>query len=250
MRRAACALALLLLTGMPAAAGPDALWRVVHGQCDPDQQAHRRPAPCAVVDDAAGFAVLKDLHGADQYLLIPTVRIGGIESPSLLRPDAPNYFAAAWSEMPLVEARLHRTLPREDLSLAINSAYGRTQDQLHIHMECISPSVRDAVASELGAIRADGWHELPRPLMGHRYRALRIEREQLDGVDPFRLLAASLSDPAAQMGHHTLVLVGARLPRPGFVLLDDRTDLLALDHASGEELQDHDCAVARRVAPG
>jgi CDP-diacylglycerol pyrophosphatase len=32
---------------------------------------------------------------------------------------------------------------------------------------------------------------------------------------------------------------------PGFILLADRADLPAGDFASGEELQDHDCAVLR-----
>ena len=48
------------------------------------------------------------------------------------------------------------------------------------------------------------------------------------------------------MGMHTLVLVGETFAdgSNGFVLLDDHADLLAGDRASGEELQDHSCAVA------
>src|SRR5271169_3668763 len=82
------------------AADPDALWKLVHDKCVPDQQQNDDPAPCAVVDqregDAKGYAVLKDLVGATQYLLIPTARVPGIESPLLLAPEAPNCFADAW----------------------------------------------------------------------------------------------------------------------------------------------------------
>ena len=48
------------------------------------------------------------------------------------------------------------------------------------------------------------------------------------------------------MGNQTLVLVGATFPDgiEGFVLLDNHADLLAGDFASGEQLQDHTCAVA------
>ena len=64
--------------------------------------APERRAPFAVVDlwegDAKGYAVLKDLVGAAQYLLIPTARVPGIESLLLLAPEAPNYFADAWRE--------------------------------------------------------------------------------------------------------------------------------------------------------
>lgn len=243
-------LLLLLLLVAPApvwASNPHALWEIVHRRCVPDEQRHHNPGPCAAVDLAGGFAVLKDIVGAEQFLLIPTARIRGIESPELLRPGAPNYFADAWAQLPFVEARLGRALPREDVSLAINSAFGRSQDQLHIHVDCISPQAHDALASQFPAIGA-GWTELRTPLAGHPYRALRIPGERLGSVNPFRLLAASLDDPAAEMGRHTLVLVGARFPEPGFVLLDGRLDLLHLDRASGEELQDHSCAIARGVS--
>jgi CDP-diacylglycerol pyrophosphatase len=242
-RRLAIAAVLLVATlsaaGLVRAHDPQALWRIVDGRCVPDQQRAHDPAPCAVVDQPHGFAMLKDRVGAEQFLLIPTARIAGIESPELLQPDAPNYFADAWAEVPLVEARLHRPLPREDVSLAINSAHGRSQDQMHIHIDCIGRAARDALAAQAGRIGA-GWTELELPPAGHRYRAMRIAGGRLDGANPLRLLAASLRDPAGEMGRHTLVLVGARLPAPGFVLLDG-----AYDHAAGEELQDHACGVAR-----
>jgi CDP-diacylglycerol pyrophosphatase len=244
---------ILLIGFVPArASDPHALWQIVHGRCVPDERLHRSPAPCALVDDADGFAVLKDRRGAEQFLLIPTARLRGIESPEILRAGAPNYFADAWAQIPLVEAQLHRVLPREDMSLAINSPFGRSQDQLHIHIDCIGPQVHDALAAELASIGTN-WADLRTPLAGHRYRAMRITGERLGSVNPFRLLAASLAHPAREMRWHTLVLVGARLPGarapgPGFVLLDGQVDLLRLDRASGEELQDHSCALARPLA--
>ena len=233
---------LLLLAAVPGrSADPHALWTIVHGRCVPAARSGGVPGPCAVLDQRDGYAVLKDRVGAEQFLLIPTARLAGIESPALLRAGGPNYFADAWSQAALVGRRLHRELPREDLALAINSAYGRSQDQLHIHIDCVSRPVRAALAAGLDAI-GTGWH--PMPLAGHRYRARRIVGAALGANDPFRLLAASLDDPAHQMGRHTLVLVGARFPAAGFILLDDEVDLPRLDRASGEELQDHACAVA------
>src|SRR5580692_362544 len=67
------------------ASNPNVLWQIVHDQCVPDQQQHGDPKPCAEVDLAGGFAVLKDISGASQFLLIPTTEIGGIEDPSCLR---------------------------------------------------------------------------------------------------------------------------------------------------------------------
>jgi CDP-diacylglycerol pyrophosphatase len=67
------------------AADPNVLWQIVHDQCVPDEQQHGDPKPCAEVDLAGGFAVLKDIAGASQFLLIPTAEVGGIEAPRFLR---------------------------------------------------------------------------------------------------------------------------------------------------------------------
>ena len=65
---------------VPAHADPDALWRVVHEQCVPHERTADDPAPCAVVNEGGGYALLKDMIGPAQYLLIPTERISGIGS--------------------------------------------------------------------------------------------------------------------------------------------------------------------------
>jgi CDP-diacylglycerol pyrophosphatase len=244
-------LLLLCLSGCGAlASDPDALWKIVHGGCVSDQMQHADPAPCAAVslnpDEAHGWALLKDRDGATQYLLIPSAKITGIEDPAVLAPGATNYFAVAWRERMEFLARVGRPLPRGDISLAINSPYGRTQNQLHIHIDCLRADVRDALRRQLGGIGRI-WGALPAPLAGHAYRALRIDGAELGENNPFRLLAADPGVGAAGMAMHTLVVVGAVFPdgQDGFVVLDDRVDVPIGDHASGEELQDHACAVAR-----
>ncbi|GBQ30897.1 CDP-diacylglycerol pyrophosphatase [Gluconacetobacter sacchari DSM 12717] len=221
---------------------PDVLWRIVHERCVPNQLGENRPAPCAVVDPARGYAVLKDRDGVAQYLLIPTDRVTGMEDPSILRPDAPDYFGAAWHQIDRVQARLGHTLPRETMALAINSRRGRSQNQLHIHVDCLAPDIRVALHWARPRIGA-GW--TPLILAGHSYRATRIDGQDLDGVYPFRRLAASLADPAREMAGHTLVVVGTIWPggRPGFILLDDMAKPVSGDRASGEELEDHACRI-------
>lgn len=71
---------------------PDALREIVLEQCLPDQLQHQNPAPCAEVKPRAGYVVFKDRHGPLQYLLMPTYRINGTESPLLLEPATPNFF--------------------------------------------------------------------------------------------------------------------------------------------------------------
>jgi CDP-diacylglycerol pyrophosphatase len=228
------------------AANPNVLWQIVHDQCVPDQQQHGDPKPCAEVDVAGGFAVLKDISGASQFLLIPTTEIGGIEDPSLLAPLARNYFAEAWQARGFVEKALGHAMPRDMLSLAINSASGRTQDQFHIHIDCIRADIRDALLRERPNI-GWRWTLLKTPLAGHQYRAMRVTGPTLFGHNPFKLLAWGVPGARADMGQHTLVVVGMVFGGgvPGFIILDDHADKAHGDWGSGEELQDHACALAR-----
>jgi CDP-diacylglycerol pyrophosphatase len=230
-------------------ANPNALWQIVHGQCVPDEQQHGDPKPCAEVDlnsgAARGFAILKDIRGASQFLLIPTGRVGGIESASLLTPDAVNFFDDAWTARSFAEKALGRSMPDDTLSLAINSEYGRTQNQLHIHIDCIRADVRDILRSESTHI-GNGWTLLTRPLAGHHYRALRVLGTTLAGHDPFKLLAQGIAGARGDMGTYTLVVAGIQFGgQPGFVILEERADLTHGNTGTGEELQDHACALAK-----
>ena len=241
-------LGLLIAPVSGRAADPSALWKIVDGQCVPHKSASRDPSPCASVELAhgveKGFAVLKDINGIAQFLLIPTARISGIEDPAIVAPDAVNYWQAAWQARYFVEERLHTTLPRDAISLAINSSFGRSQDQLHIHIDCVRPDVREVLTANLDKI-GTVWTRFPVPLAGHMYRSMRIDQDSLDGIDPFRLL---MNAAPGDMGKETLVLIGQTFAdgSQGFLLLSNHADLLAGDFASGEQLQDHTCAIAAK----
>jgi len=239
-------LILFVLPGAAAHADPSALWRIVHDRCVPDEVERHDPAPCALVElsqgVARGYVVLKDRVGATQFLVLPTARITGIESPALLARGAPDYMQDAWAARRFVRARLSRS----DLSLAVNSVYGRTQNQLHIHVDCLREDVRDALAQHRDDI-GNAWQPFPVMLAGHRYLARRLVAPDFAGVNPFRMLANASPETRAHMGDYTLVAIGATFAgKPGFVLLADRADLARGDFASGESLQDHACTVAQR----
>src|ERR1700674_396064 len=72
----------------------DALWDVVHNVCVPGESQRHDPAPCVRVDLTAGiekgFAILRDPRGATHFLLVPTVRISGIESPIVRNRNVTN----------------------------------------------------------------------------------------------------------------------------------------------------------------
>jgi len=229
---------------------PDALWNIVHGHCEPAAaKGTYPPSPCAAVHEGpGGYAVLKDRHGAYQYLVLPLARTQGIESPELARPDAPNYLAAAWRARLYVEAALGMTQPRDVLGLVVNSPEGRSQNQLHIHVDCIRHDVRDALARQLRHI-SYRWRWLPAglPPFGHRYMARWVDGAELH-INPFADLARALPD-GDRMAEHGLAVVGASrgAARPGFILLSDRIG--PEDRANIEELQDVDCTLAHRPPP-
>jgi len=226
----------------------EVLWQIVNAMCVPDQLLNQNPAPCVRVDlqggAERGFAILKDQRGATQHLLVPTVRISGIESPLVLAPGTPNYFARAWEARTYVDDALHRTLPPDDLSLAVNSAKSRSQDSLHIHIDCVRADVAEALHKYQDRIGSQ-WATFPPSFFGHHYLAMWVQGEKLD-ANPFQLLADRLPGARQDMGDHTLVVVGLTRAdgTQGFVLLEDQVNKPA-DMAGGEELQDHTCGIAR-----
>jgi len=216
---------------------PNALWRIVHEQCVPHVERFMTPLPCVSVAQSAGYAILKDRSGTSHFLLVPTARISGIEDPALAVPGAPNYWQAAWESTRLVEAMVGRALPRDTLSLAVNSAHQRTQDQLHIHIDCVNHAV-GAALRERGHEIGDAWAPFAVQPAGHAYRAMRVRTLVQPGATPFELLAR-IAEARADMAAESLAVVGANFAdgETGFYLLEARG-------GGGEELQDHGCAVA------
>ncbi|OWY40867.1 CDP-diacylglycerol diphosphatase [Xenophilus sp. AP218F] len=241
----ACGLLAVSVSGY-VLADADALWNIVGEQCVPNQQSSGQPAPCAEVKPQQGVAVLKDRNGPLQYLLIPTARVSGIESPALLGDGVPDYWGEAWQARRFMLARYGKPIPREAVSLAINSQYGRTQNQLHIHISCIDPTVRQEV-DDLKDSLGGSWRPLPVELKGHGYLARRVDARDGDQLaeEPFRLLANGVPGAGQEMGRYGMALLATTFSdgEPGFVLLATRADPLSLNRASAEELQDHDCAV-------
>ncbi|AXE30161.1 CDP-diacylglycerol diphosphatase [Chromobacterium phragmitis] len=240
-------LAGLLIAGASyyALADSDALWRIVGGQCVPAQQGQGRPGPCAEVKLDQGVAVLKDRNGPLQYLLIPTAKVSGIESPALLSDGAPDYWREAWRARGYLDARRGQPLPRMALSLTINSQYGRSQNQLHIHISCTDATVRQQVDDLADGLQRS-WRQLPVELKGHAYWARRVDADGAgDPVgDAFQLLANGVPGASAEMGRYGMAMLPARFDDgEGFVLLATRADLFEINRGSAEELQDHGCRI-------
>lgn len=232
-RVTALAVSFLPLLFAPAFADSDVLWKIVHDKCVV------QTAPCLSVNTTEHYAVLKDLKGVAQVLLIPTDKITGMESPALLDPATHNFFADAWAEQGDVDARLPHAVPRDGMSLAVNALQARSQNQLHIHVDCLSADARSALKKDADHIGTE-WAPLPDAIAGHQFSALRVKGETLGDYNPFLELAKTLKSPAKEMGDHNLVVAGANFSDgPGFIVLTD----IATPGMGGEDVQDHSCAI-------
>lgn len=226
---------------LPPDAGPDALRQIVQDQCVLNWSQHNDPAPCERVylaDAKAsnfGYAVLADRKGGAHFLLIPTQTMAGIESGELLDPDNPNYFAEAWGARDLITKFVGHEVPRTAVALAVNTAHARTQNQFHIHIECLRQDVSESLRAAADKV-SDIWS--PVNVAGLNYQALKISDSGLDASNPFELVANMSSDAKHHMGNYTLIVAGMQFKSgPGFILLTGTGP-------TGELLLDSSCAVA------
>jgi CDP-diacylglycerol pyrophosphatase len=128
----------------------------------------------------------------------------------------------------------------------VNSIPGRTQNQLHIHIDCIRRDIRDTLRQHAEEI-STSWTPLSVPLSGHQYQAIRVETLDQPGASPFRLLADRLPGARTDMGAETLFAVGATAKDGDqqFYMLAGRADPTVGNRGEAEELQDHSCEVAQ-----
>ncbi|MDB5701483.1 MAG: CDP-diacylglycerol diphosphatase [Sphingomonadales bacterium] len=186
---AGCASTSMTLPLPPTHPGGQVLWQIVNERCVPCQRDHGESSPCSEVvishGTGAGHVVLKDRVGKSQFLVMPTIRITGIEDPHLLAHGAVNYFMPASGTRKLVEGKLGRPLSRTEVSVAINSTYGCTQHLLHLHVDCLRTDVRDVLRQAAPMIRRR-WTRQSLILSGHQYRAVRIGDDNVVAANPFR----------------------------------------------------------------
>ena len=249
MKRTAILLALgLLVPAAATAAERGLLWRVVQ-TCVATHRLVGAAFPCLAVETGEGvergYAVVRAPFEAAHIVVTPTVRTVGIEAERLRGADAPNYFGDAWASRHFVTDALARKPARDDLALAVNSRLGRSQDQLHVHVDCIRQTVKRALAATRG-IRPGAWTRLTVLPRAPRYEATALDEQDLARTNIFALVQAGLRVEAAAMDEVTVVVVGAEVSgRPGFVVMARRRLADSRDDAHGEALMDHACSAFR-----
>ena len=243
---AVAALAVLVVGAAALASDRAALWYVVRG-CRLDAALTGAAFPCLAVNTqrgaTAGYAVLRASLRRTHVIVTPLVRIDGIEDPALRTAAAPNYVADAWAERREIAEHASRPLQWDEFGLAVNSFVGRSQDQLHIHVECVRADVRALLHAREGEISAQRWREFPDHLRGRPYQILRIDDETLARTNVFALAADGLSIAPELMFNLSLALLGAQFANGsrGFFLLADLDRPGRTYPAHGEDLLDPAC---------
>jgi CDP-diacylglycerol pyrophosphatase len=224
----------------------ETLWRIVDTNCVPAAKA-AQPSRCAQVSITkgveAGDVVFKDRTGALQYLLMPTKRVYGIEDPQLLASDAPDYLANAWRARRWMDVANGAPVPRDVVSITVNSAWSRSQNQLHFHISCVRADLRTYLR---GQNFNEQWALLPGGWQGHPYEVKRVVAETLDGIKLFEDIAQGHAD---EMGRKAIAVIGTTFGgRNGFWVL--KTHIAPLEGWFGGiegDVQDHACAILKNT---
>jgi CDP-diacylglycerol pyrophosphatase len=105
------------------------------------------------------------------------------------------FFAARFSGLVYAGDASH-----DDAALAVNSQLMRTQDQLDVHIGCISPFARRAISSVAPKLSDSGWTRASSGTHGPKIWARRIEQKTIEGANLFRLAAEGIPDSAGKLG--------------------------------------------------
>ncbi|WP_171494438.1 CDP-diacylglycerol diphosphatase [Acinetobacter brisouii] len=216
------------------------LWEIVHERCGTPQD---KKKDCLVMQP--DYIVLRDIHGPVQTLIIPTQRVRGIEDKKLLQMNIPNYFEKAWQHRDILDQQHNQKIDPAYLSFTVNSKFGRTQDQLHIHSSCLRSDVYKTLQQYRSQI-SDQWQPLPEKILGHRYIAKRISLQQLAAQSPFLTLWQYVQTQQKEsMEKYGLGMVS--ISQGEAILLATQLDLTELNKGSIEEIQDTHCTITHQT---
>jgi len=199
--------------------------------------------PCLKIVEAeaplASYAVLREPAASERTIFTPLSSLSGIEDPRLLDLAAPNYFEMAWRERSLVLPATEEKW--NDTALAINAAIFRTQDHFHIHIGCVKPRVRRALATS--SMNRRHFQQMKMRLEGQLYFARFVEGDDLAKVNPVQLVAREVPNAAGNMKGVTIGVVGGQRAdgAKGFYILANVMTSLPRRPASAEGLLDPRC---------
>ncbi|GAA2488399.1 hypothetical protein GCM10010406_25660 [Streptomyces thermolineatus] len=170
----------------------------------------------------------------NNYLLIPNLRIKGIECPYLWSNANPpkHYWRQAWDEAHHNPAHV-RTVNGQGVGLGVNALYStdhhrvRTQDQLHIHMANIRAGVRGTLDNADARItdQPNEWATSIVSVGGRNYRVLKLRHAGDLDRNLFKLLHDHVVAREAGGDMARQMMVVTRRPKGGYYVLNSEATL-------------------------
>ncbi len=224
----------------------DSLWKHVQERCvQPTTPTH---PDCAIVDREHGYVLYKDAIGASHYLVIPDRPVSGVDDPRVWNDHQRNAWSFGWQARDIVSQAVGHSLPDTLLGLAINARASRSQDQLHIHLDCISDRARDFLAT--GDIGTQ-WRNLR--FNGKPVRAMLIPSEQPNlPVDPFDVVRQDVGGEHPNIADRGVFLAYVRPAggAAGFVVVDEPVDKASGSNGHASDFLDRGCKLGRALPAG
>jgi CDP-diacylglycerol pyrophosphatase len=220
----------------------DSLWNHVQERCL--DKAREQHADCAVVDRERGLVLYKDAVGPSHYLVIPDHKVTGVDDPALWDGKAQNQWAFGWEVRDIVSKAIGRRVPDTLVGLAVNSRASRSQDQLHIHLDCISEAARTFIADNAGKA-SEGWADFR--FQGKPVRAVLIPSpDNTMRFNAFDTVRKSLAEPARIADRGMFVTYVTRPDgASGFMVVDEPVDAASGSTGHASDFLDRACRLGR-----
>jgi CDP-diacylglycerol pyrophosphatase len=214
----------------PPPPNPNALWNLVEC-CKQGKDTH-----CVKYNPDDVYIVAKDASKSkpEAYLIIPSIKMTGIEDSQTLKTPTLNIWQNGW------EVSLKRLkFDESNLGLAINSRKSRDQDQLHIHMSCVKSGVFKALEGVKVSSDPTSPTKLQLPPNNNTYAAVLLERSLVGNSSPFKILRQLPHVNAQNISEQSVAIVKGRDPQT-FVFLN--TYAHDQDQGEAEELLNQTCS--------
>lgn len=210
----------------------DVLWRLAQ-QCASDL-ASDSSCRSYTKNEKQEYVIIKDNDSAKPqgYLLIPVLRVAGIEGTQVFSAPVLDLWESAW-----LWSEKYPGKPAPRTALAINSMTGRTQNQLHIHISCVLPEVAKTLARK--KIPASPGGPVPLKLGPHQNTYWAATVSTLEGRNsPFEIVRSMAQVNKKKMKDQSILVVGSQ-KGDRYYILDTTAD--GTNPGQAEELLDQTC---------
>jgi CDP-diacylglycerol pyrophosphatase len=220
-----------LTSASQAGKNPNALWQRVK-RC---REQKKFPSHgCLWHSTTNKYVVLKDEvpHKSDAFLLLPAYRVPGIESPLVFSKPLVNFWEYGVTQAGRFVTGLAK--PHQQIGMAINSKFSRSQNQLHIHLSCASHAALTALSKA-----SIGYKWAPKPFLhvGHQVYNVRKTSSLYGAHSPF-VLVSQIPAAKGRMAYQTIGVIGASGHSYWYVLDDFKH---GADLAAAEGLLNESC---------